>query len=169
MNATQLAQQVGMLSVDEVELIHKCVKALPANPVIVNIGANVGTSAIAMLEVRPDAFIFSLDKRPCPEEQVNLAQFKLEPRRVVRVLGDSSRIGVFWPYSVDLVFVDGAHDDEGVKADIRAWRDKVKPGGFMLFHDYNHPNLPNLSPIVDAAMAGCKVVGKARFLIGFEV
>lgn len=169
MNATQLAQQVGMLSTDEVELIHKCVLGLPANPVIVNIGANVGTSAIAMLEVRPDAFVFSIDKRPCTEESTNLSQSGLEPRRVVRVLGDSSRIGVFWPFNVDMVFVDGAHDDDGVKADISAWRGKVKPGGIMLYHDYNHPNLPNLSPIVDAAMAGCRVVGKARFLIGFEV
>lgn len=38
--------------------------------------------------------------------------------------------------SLDLVFIDAAHDYESVKADIAAWRSKVRPGGWLSGHDY---------------------------------
>jgi predicted O-methyltransferase YrrM len=38
--------------------------------------------------------------------------------------------------SVDLVYLDGAHDLASVRADIAAWRPKVKPGGWLAGHDY---------------------------------
>lgn len=166
MNATELAAQVGMLSADEVALIHRCAKLLPPNPVVVNIGANVGTSAMAILEARPDAFIFSLDKRPCPDEAANLARAGLDVRRVVRVLGDSGRIGKNWPYQADMVLVDGSHTNEGVQADIDAWKPRCKY--IMLFHDVRHPNLPELTPIVERAMMDWQRLGEARYLVAFQ-
>lgn len=39
----------------------------------------------------------------------------------------------------DLVFLDGDHSYEGVKRDIEAWYSKVKPGGWISGHDYDHP------------------------------
>ena len=39
--------------------------------------------------------------------------------------------------SVDVVFVDGGHSYEVVKADILAWLPKMKKGGIMAGHDYN--------------------------------
>ena len=39
----------------------------------------------------------------------------------------------------DWVFVDGLHSREGVSADLAAFKNKVKPNGFILGHDYtNH-------------------------------
>jgi predicted O-methyltransferase YrrM len=35
----------------------------------------------------------------------------------------------------DLVFVDGDHSYAGVRADYEHWRNAVKPGGHLLFHD----------------------------------
>lgn len=40
--------------------------------------------------------------------------------------------------SVDVVFIDGAHDYENVRADIAAWWPKVKPSGYLCGHDYQH-------------------------------
>jgi predicted O-methyltransferase YrrM len=39
--------------------------------------------------------------------------------------------------SVDVIFVDGGHSYEVVKADILAWLPKMKKGGIMAGHDYN--------------------------------
>jgi hypothetical protein len=39
--------------------------------------------------------------------------------------------------SLDFVFIDAAHDYDSVKADILAWKPKVKPGGYLGGHDYN--------------------------------
>jgi len=40
--------------------------------------------------------------------------------------------------SVDLVFLDADHTYKQVKADIEAWLPKVRPGGWLSGHDYNH-------------------------------
>ena len=38
--------------------------------------------------------------------------------------------------TVHFVFIDAAHDYESVKADIAAWKGKVKSGGTLAGHDY---------------------------------
>lgn len=41
--------------------------------------------------------------------------------------------------SLDFVWIDGDHSYDAVIIDINAWLPKVKPGGWMGGHDYNHP------------------------------
>lgn len=41
--------------------------------------------------------------------------------------------------SLDLVFIDAAHDYQNVFADITAWAPKVKSGGIISGHDWHHP------------------------------
>ena len=54
----------------------------------------------------------------------------------------------------DLVFIDAAHDFNNVRADIRAWWPKVRPGGILSGHDYSmrrkHAGVPKA---VDAFVA----------------
>lgn len=38
----------------------------------------------------------------------------------------------------DLVFIDGAHDYDSVVTDISTWLQKVRPGGILAGHDFNH-------------------------------
>ena len=45
--------------------------------------------------------------------------------------------------SLDLVFIDGDHSYNGVIQDIEAWRNKVKPGGWLGGHDYG-PRFPGV-------------------------
>lgn len=46
----------------------------------------------------------------------------------------------YCPDNLDLVFIDADHSYKGVKADIEAWRGKVKPGGWLGGHDYANPD-----------------------------
>ena len=39
---------------------------------------------------------------------------------------------------LDFVFIDGDHSYEGVARDIAAWLPKVKPGGWLMGHDYGN-------------------------------
>lgn len=45
--------------------------------------------------------------------------------------------------SLDFVFIDGDHSTEGVSADIRAWRPKIKTGGRLIGHDWNMASVRN--------------------------
>jgi FkbM family methyltransferase len=44
----------------------------------------------------------------------------------------------FGDRSLDLVYIDGAHDYQNVKNDILAWASKVKINGFICGHDYDY-------------------------------
>lgn len=46
--------------------------------------------------------------------------------------------------SVDFVYVDGLHDYDSVRQDIRLWYPKVRPGGIIAGHDYSEEYLPEV-------------------------
>ena len=52
--------------------------------------------------------------------------------------------------SLDFVFIDADHSYTSVRKDIEAWRSKVKPGGWLGGHDYNH-KFPGVVRAVDFA------------------
>lgn len=50
---------------------------------------------------------------------------------------------------LDFVFIDAQHTYEGVLEDIGIWYDKVKVGGIISGHDYNHQSFPGVKKAVD--------------------
>lgn len=51
--------------------------------------------------------------------------------------------------SLDFVFIDAGHSYRAVHDDIRAWREKVRPDGWLLGHDYGHPKFRGVAQAVD--------------------
>lgn len=55
---------------------------------------------------------------------------------VIPVVTTSARLSRHWPaLQLSLVFIDGGHAEEDVRADVEGWAPKVMPGGYLCMHD----------------------------------
>lgn len=120
----------------EIDALKSLCRELPRNPRILEIGAERGCSTLAMLEERPDAFIVSIDVGERPEQKENLQKAGLPWRRVIRILGRSQVVGLYWPWCFDLGYIDGDHRRPGIDEDIVLWAPKST---IIAFHDYIPP------------------------------
>lgn len=59
----------------------------------------------------------------------------------------------------DFVFIDANHTYDDVRADIRAWLPKVKPGGILAGHDYSPEMFPGVCKAVDELLPERRVAG----------
>lgn len=171
MNARELASKFGMMSEEEVSLLQDCCHYLPSEPVCVVIGASVGTASLSILEIRPSAYLFSVDKNICLEEIENVSQAGYAAR-LTRILGRSQTVGLNWPFHfmINLLVIDGGHTAKDLNGDIRSWIPKViVPGGIVVFHDYKHKNVPHITDIVDRWGKDKKRLGEARYLVVFQL
>ena len=135
------------MTVEEVQCLKRLIKEnMGKSPVIINIGAGIGVSTLAMLEERPEALIFSIDIEPRESEMENAQKAGLNTTRIIRILGRSQDVGRHWPYRVDFIWVDGDHTYEGVREDIRVWAGYIGPGGVIAFHDYFDGEPPKHNP-----------------------
>jgi len=69
--------------------------------------------------------------------------------------------------SYDLVFIDALHDRDSVKQDIELWWPKVRVGGVLAGHDYNH-KWPGVERAVSEAfclMDVCVVTDSVWFVV----
>lgn len=154
----------------DVDTLRKLALMLPERPVVVNIGAGYGTSALTVVEARADAFVFSVDTDVWEAEANALTAAGLyDQHRVVRVLGRSQDAGRHWPALVDMVFVDGDNSAAGVRGDAHTWLPRIKPGGIIAFHDYGTPSLPGVKEAVDIVMRGYERLVHVKTLIAFRV
>lgn len=86
----------------------------------------------------------------------------------IRTLGDwNKKLCVFngttlqaatvcMPLEFDLVYIDADHRYHAVKADIKAWFPKVKPGGILAGHDYDARGHPDVKRAVDELFVDCE-------------
>ena len=126
------------MTVAEVDALKKLVSVESldfADPTIINIGAERGTSTLAMLEERPDATIFSIDVNPSEGEIQNIEKAGLDATKVIRILARSQSVGRTWPFWVEFVWIDGDHRYMAVKEDVRVWLPKIRSGAIMALHD----------------------------------
>lgn len=56
--------------------------------------------------------------------------------------------GLFKDESLDMVYIDGNHLYEFVKKDVLLWAPKVKIGGFVAGHDWQHKKAPGVKPAI---------------------
>lgn len=114
---------------------------------IIEIGTFLGGSAETMLEAS-DAHMVCVDTfrgtagnetaevKRSVSLQYTLMRLDRFPGRVSVMVADSlSAARMIGDGTADLIFLDADHSYDAVKADIAAWRPKLKPGGVFAGHD----------------------------------
>ena len=160
--AITLARSFGFLYEYEVLAMQVLARSLNPGAKVINFGAGVGTSALAIKEARPDAEIWTIDiseggpNGGLENERNAFRDSGMDALLPTQILGDSSEVGRTWGTNkqlpgilVDMVFVDGDHSKEGLTADIEAWEPWVKDGGIMVFHDYQSPVWGGIVDVID--------------------
>lgn len=190
--AESLQQAFHYLFPDEIPALKKLAQSLPANPVVVNIGAGAGTSGLAFMESRSDLWLITIDiedgNSPLGSlysEKKMLQEAGLWSDRVTHIKGNSFNIGTDWQLewpNVNMVFIDADHSYEGCKGDIEAWLPNIESDGILAIHDYKkselkfddnspHPqDWPGVDQAVDELLLGkCELIVKVDSLIAFRV
>jgi hypothetical protein len=167
MTARQLVKWQGYMSMPEMEAVQNiAADEIPADAVIVKIGAGAGTETLAILEVTESVVIFSVDILAGEKPETTNEHLRLEEAGyadtgcVVRIWGDSKIAGKRWPIPVDWLHVDGDHSMNGITGDILAWMRHVKPGGIVSFHDYGAQVWPAVKTVVDISMTAHELLEK---------
>lgn len=140
----------GSVSIGEIEtLVHFC----KDKSLVVELGTNIGTTsillaAVAKRVVTVDIFE-NIDLIKDPQQKkaygdsfrINQHHFSKISQKL-RPFGVEVHQGLSWEFadkfnreSVDVVFIDADHSYPGVEKDDNAWFNKVKVGGYYIFHD----------------------------------
>lgn len=145
----KLVEAFGFLKMDEAQLLMDVADSLATGSIVVNVGAGAGTSALAIIEQRPDLAVtfYTVDMRdddnPFGGMLNELHAFqnaKLEHLLPNQIKGDSSTIGHAWDKGeIDFLIIDADHTRQGLMKDIEAWLPHLAIGGFVAFHDYASP------------------------------
>jgi predicted O-methyltransferase YrrM len=138
---------------DEGQRLAYLAAQVPERGIIVEIGSCQGRSAAYMaaaLDRKKKVKIFCVDlwilgagRTPERHHDVggymrfvgNLRVLDLF-QNIIPIMADSVEAGKRWRLPIDLLFIDGGHQFNEVKADYKTWAKFVKPGGVIVFHDY---------------------------------
>ena len=134
---------------------------------IVEIGCFQGRSTRALAE-NTTGWVWAIDpwkKRPWDTEAVGDGDWLYEEfRKNMRDLNNVTALqmqslaaATTFKTPVDMVFIDGNHDYEAVKADILAWRPLLVEGGLLCGHDYGWPDVPGVKQAVDELVPTVKI------------
>lgn len=176
--AYQVSDWIGYLSRSDVDLLTELARSLPDNPVVINIGAGVGTSGLTFMEARPDLVLYSIDVNDFNNPYGGLvnernafqdAGFAFDPR-YHPILGKSHDVGRTWTGGpVDMVFVDDGHTPPEIEGDITNWLPHIKNGGIIAFHDYCTGHHPGMAGIVRQFIPDEFEIGRSDNTAAFRV
>jgi len=113
---------------------------------LLEVGSSVGLASRYLAlgsKNNPAVKVFCVDSRrnvPASEGQSDahkefLSNTKRFGNQIVPLRGSSVDVARDFDKKIDLIFFDGDHTHEGVKADVDAWLPKVRSGGIVIMHD----------------------------------
>lgn len=126
------------LDPEQQERVFKYASQLKPKTVIVEIGvANGRTAAAFLLAIKGKNISYTgIDNYSLTHnyDDVNNRLSKLGvPYNLI--MGDSHNTP--WETPIDMLLIDGGHQEDGVAPDCEIWTPLVKKGGIVMFHDYD--------------------------------
>ena len=147
----QLTAIHSTTSMVECECLYQLAQTLGENDAIVELGTGLGRTACAMAFacVGTGRRVYTIDNYQESERYGkavnstwdkqnalhNIRSLNLDPY-VVLLEGESYVPPAFVPNIIGMIFIDANHSYEGVKKDILAWKDRLKPDGLFTGHDW---------------------------------
>jgi predicted O-methyltransferase YrrM len=139
----------GWESVNEEMQLIALARKVPDGGMIVELGGEFGRSAGQFLFATQGKLIKVMTVDLYPKDHHSAGDLmKAQLSNLTEALGEDvlrheSIRGISWEVgsdwrngTIDLLFIDAAHDYQAVTNDIDAWVRHVKPGGVVAFHDY---------------------------------
>lgn len=77
---------------------------------------------------------------------------KINPRVLFMRMFSKESVEIIPDGSLDLVFIDADHSYESVKEDIKIWKSKIRKGGILSGHDYEHRMFKGVKEAVDDSL-----------------
>jgi predicted O-methyltransferase YrrM len=135
LNSNVLNHGVSRLMLDEAAYLYRLVRSLE-KPFVVEIGRYRGGTTFLLAAAGGRVLSLDIDPALVKEDERlmrALARFGLADQ-VLLEIADSHNYAVE-PGAYDVVFVDGDHSFDGVRADVERWLPGVAPGGHLILHD----------------------------------
>jgi len=148
-----------MLDEEAVALFGVAAQVAQPAPVAVEIGSWLGKSTVvigAALAEKPGAKLVCVDPFDGSGDVRSESRYKSDAEALGRPLrtafdqnvaaaglsglvqvlqGKSAEVGGSWNDPIDFLFIDGDHSYPSVVIDFDTWAHRLRPGGYLLFHD----------------------------------
>lgn len=141
-------------------------QAAKCSYLIIEIGSYQGRSTVA-LAANTVACVWAVDRwdgPATPQSATNVGGSDYEKflantagLTVVPIRKTSLDAAKEVPWKADMIFIDGSHDYESVRADILAWKPALVPNGLLCGHDYGA--WPGVKQAVDECFPAITLVG----------
>ena len=115
---------------------------------VVEVGTASAWTAVALALADGARRIVTLDPQAHPERERYLALVGRTVRDRIELIGARAEDGPNELTSVELLFLDGAHEREATRTAFEAWRPALAPGAIVAFHDYGDPDYPGVAQAV---------------------
>lgn len=146
--AHELATTRLFLLPEDVDLLHELADMLPTfdldghYPRVAELGVGAGTTALAILEKRPDAIVVGVD---ISEDAINWSRKLIEntghsEAYFTNHADASAAAATLADETFDLVMLDTSHEYGDTCRELAAWLPKLRPGGILWAHDYDGPD-----------------------------
>lgn len=125
-----------LLTEPDIKTLFEEAKKVPENGVIVDIGTAEGGSAFMMSFGSKDSVkVYTIDPNESKSFLSHRDDWDLE-EKLTYIIKTSEDAIEDVPKEIDLLFIDGIHNYEGVTNDFNWYGERVKKGGIIIFHDY---------------------------------